>query len=206
MTQEEFSALYKDQCTKVLQSRKILHDGVVDAASDKEKDSVRSSLAGFGLSGEGEKEKLNAEFWALLKRETENAENSLTFDKKTLTSLAETFGMEPFEKVLPGLDEYSPGSAFMARKAALSFNSIALLDDRLVQLLLRQCDALDLATALKNADSAVTEKVMANMSKRAAAMLKEDIEYMGRVRLSEVQKCQEKILTLLANLQNGGAA
>ena len=84
------------------------------------------------------------------------------------------------------------------------FDILLMLDDRSIQKCLREVDSLDLAKALKAADEAIQDKIFRNMSKRAATMLKEDMEYMGPIHLTEVMEKQEKILDIIRHLEKTG--
>ncbi len=84
------------------------------------------------------------------------------------------------------------------------FEEIERLDDRAIQKILREVETQELALALKNAADEVQDKIFRNMSKRAASMLKEDMEYMGPVRLSDVAEAQSKILAILDRLISTG--
>jgi flagellar motor switch protein FliG len=88
----------------------------------------------------------------------------------------------------------------------LKFSNVLLkLDDRAIQKMLSEIDAMDIAMALKDQDGTVKEKIFMNMSKRAAQMLQEDMEYMGQVRIKEVKERQEKILNVIRRLEQIGA-
>ena len=84
------------------------------------------------------------------------------------------------------------------------FNEILRLDDLAVQKVLRKIDMQDLAKALKSTDDRLKNKIFKNMTKRAATMLLEDMEYMGPVRLKDVEECQHKFLSILYHLINIG--
>ena len=84
------------------------------------------------------------------------------------------------------------------------FEDIVLLDDRAIQKVLREVDSNDLAKALKSVDSDAQDKVYRNMSKRAAALLKEDMDYMGPVRLKDVEEAQQKIVNIIRKLEDQG--
>ena len=86
----------------------------------------------------------------------------------------------------------------------LKFDSILLLDDRSIQKVFREIDERSLAMALKAADVEIQDKIFKNMSKRAATMLQEDMEYMGPVRLSDVIAEQEKILDIIRRMEKEG--
>ncbi|MDR0475345.1 MAG: hypothetical protein LBH43_16945 [Treponema sp.] len=80
----------------------------------------------------------------------------------------------------------------------LNFSDIIMkLDNFAVQKVLREVDSCELAQSLKDQDETVKEKIFANMSKRAAKMLKEDLEDMGPVRINVVNETQEKILSII---------
>jgi hypothetical protein len=79
----------------------------------------------------------------------------------------------------------------------LQFDSILNLDDWVIKKMLREADAQTIARALKGEDAPIQNKVFKNMSKRAAEMLKEDMEYMGPIFKHEVNEKQAKILDLL---------
>lgn len=84
------------------------------------------------------------------------------------------------------------------------FEDIVLLDDRSLQLVLREIDSKDLALALKASSNEVAEKIFKNMSKRASEMLREEIEYMGPVRIRDVEEAQQKIVNVIRRLEESG--
>ena len=84
------------------------------------------------------------------------------------------------------------------------FEDVITLDDRSIQKVLRHVDTSDLAKALKAVDPEVQDKVYRNMSKRAAQMLKEDMEYMGPIRLKDVEEAQQKIVNIIRKLEEQG--
>ena len=78
------------------------------------------------------------------------------------------------------------------------------LDDRSLQRVLRDVDMKDVALALKGASEALREKFFKNLSKRAVEMLKEDMEYMGPVRIRDVEEAQQKIVNVIRALEEAG--
>ncbi|MFC5740487.1 flagellar motor switch protein FliG [Dyella tabacisoli] len=84
------------------------------------------------------------------------------------------------------------------------FDDLAELDDRSMQALLRDVPSARLVIALKGAESAVREKIFANMSSRAADMLRDDLEVKGPVRLSEVDAAQKEVLGIARKLSDAG--
>ena len=79
-----------------------------------------------------------------------------------------------------------------------------LLDDRAIQRVLRDVDNNDLAIALKGANDEVQETIFRNLSKRLAAMIKEDMEFMGPVRMKDVEEAQQKIVGVIRKLEDSG--
>ncbi|GHV17169.1 hypothetical protein FACS189493_4300 [Spirochaetia bacterium] len=90
------------------------------------------------------------------------------------------------------------------KKPTFSFKDIVILDDRTIQSVLREVDSQELSKALKSVDAAIQDKIFNNMSKRAAKMLKEDMEYMGPIRLKDVEEAQLKIVLIIKHLKDSG--
>lgn len=84
------------------------------------------------------------------------------------------------------------------------FDNLAEVDDRSIQALLREVSSETLIIALKGADEQVKEKVLKNMSKRAAEMLRDDLEARGPVRVSEVEAAQKEILAIARRMAESG--
>ena len=85
-----------------------------------------------------------------------------------------------------------------------AFEDLTQLDDRAIQKVLREVDQQELATALRGADSLVQDKIFSNMSKRAGTMLKEDIEFMGPVRLADIMQARKNIMDIVRKLEQNG--
>ena len=77
-----------------------------------------------------------------------------------------------------------------------------LLDDRAIQRVLRDVDNNDLAVALKGANEDVQNTIFKNLSKRLSAMIKEDMEFMGPVRMKDVEEAQQKIVGVIRKLED----
>ena len=84
------------------------------------------------------------------------------------------------------------------------FEDIILLDDRSIQKVLREVDSKDLAMALQTASEEASARIYKNMSKRAAEMLREDIVYMGPVRLRDIVETLQKIVAIIRRLEDMG--
>jgi len=90
------------------------------------------------------------------------------------------------------------------RKRMFVFEDILTLDNRSIQRFLREVDNNQLAIALKGATEEVQKVIYSNMSKRLAEMIREDIEYMGPVRLKDVEEAQQKIVNIIRKLEDAG--
>ncbi len=108
------------------------------------------------------------------------------------------------KSILENLEEDDPDLAEEIKKRMFVFEDITLLDDRAVQQVLREVDSKELALALKSVEDRVREKVFNNMSKRAASMLQEDMEFMGPVRLRDVEDAQQRIVNIIRRLEEAG--
>ncbi len=102
------------------------------------------------------------------------------------------------------MEEEEPELAEEIRKRMFVFEDIITLDDRAIQKILREIDSKDLALALKTASEDVASRIYRNMSKRASEMLKEDIDYLGPVRLRDVEETQQRIVAIIRRLEDTG--
>ena len=100
------------------------------------------------------------------------------------------------------LEIEEPELADEIRKKMFVFEDILLLDDRAIQRVLRDVDNGDLATALKGSNEEVQNAIFNNLSKRLAAMIKEDMEFMGPVRMKDVEEAQQKIVNVIRKLED----
>ncbi|MBF3355648.1 flagellar motor switch protein FliG, partial [Leptospira borgpetersenii serovar Hardjo-bovis] len=87
--------------------------------------------------------------------------------------------------IIEALEEEEPELAEEIKKRMFVFEDIVLLDDRAIQKVMREVDNSDLAEALKSVDTEVQEKIFKNMSKRAANLLREDMDFMGPIRIKD---------------------
>src|SRR4051794_14763975 len=106
--------------------------------------------------------------------------------------------------ILEGLEKANPELADDVRNRMFIFEDIITLDDRSVQLVLRQVDAKELAIALKGVDQTVRDKIMQNMSERAAANLAEEINLLGPVKLKTVEEGQAAVVRVIRVLEEAG--
>lgn len=106
--------------------------------------------------------------------------------------------------ILDALEVEDPELAESIKKLMFVFEDLIQLDDRSIQRVLREVENHDLGLALKGASEDVSNKVFANMSKRASEMLSEDIQFMGPVRLRDVQEAQQRIVNIIRRLEDTG--
>lgn len=90
------------------------------------------------------------------------------------------------------------------KKRMFVFEDIVYLDNRSIQRFLREVDNNDLALALKGSSEDVAEVIFSNMSKRLQEMIKEDMQFMGPVRLRDVEEAQQKIVNIIRRLEDAG--
>ncbi len=104
--------------------------------------------------------------------------------------------------IMESLEIEEPELADEIRKKMFVFEDIMLLDDRAIQRVLRDVDNNDLSVALKGANEEVQNTIFKNLSKRLAAMIKEDMEFMGPVRMKDVEEAQQKIVGIIRKLED----
>uniref|UniRef100_A0A7C4CCQ4 Flagellar motor switch protein FliG n=1 Tax=Fervidobacterium thailandense TaxID=1008305 RepID=A0A7C4CCQ4_9BACT len=108
------------------------------------------------------------------------------------------------KNIMERLTYESPELAEEIRRRMFVFEDILKLDDRSVQLVLREVNMQDLAVALKGASEELKQKIFNNMSKRAQQLLKDEIEFMGPVRVKDVEEAQQKIINIIRRLEEAG--
>jgi flagellar motor switch protein FliG len=106
--------------------------------------------------------------------------------------------------IMEKLEETNPELADEIKRLMFVFDDILLIDDRSIQQILREVDQKDLVLALKGAGEEVKGKILKNMSARARAMIQEDMEVMGPVRLKATEEAQQKIVNVIRQLEEMG--
>lgn len=104
--------------------------------------------------------------------------------------------------IMESLEIEEPELADEIRKKMFVFEDILLLDDRAIQRVLREVDNADLELALKSTTEEVQNAIFKNLSKRLAAMIKEDMDFMGPVRMKDVEEAQQKIVGIIRRLED----
>ena len=106
--------------------------------------------------------------------------------------------------IMENLEIEEPELADEIRKKMFVFEDILMLDDLSIQRVLREVENNELAVALKNANEEVQNVIFNNMSSRLSDMIREDMEYMGPVRLKDVEEAQQKIVNVIRKLEDTG--
>ncbi len=106
--------------------------------------------------------------------------------------------------ILDEIENRDPDLAERIRDLMFTFDDLVYLDDRSIQRVLKEVDTRQMALALKGASEEVKQKIFANMSARAAEMLREELEYMGPVRVRDVEEAQRQIANLVRSLEEEG--
>jgi flagellar motor switch protein FliG len=123
---------------------------------------------------------------------------------KAAAEILNFLGAQVEQPAVESIREHDPELAQKILDQMFTFDNLNDLDDRAIQLLLREVQSESLIVALKGTDQALRERVFKNMSSRAAEMLREDLEAKGPVRVSEVEAEQREILKIVRRLADEG--
>jgi flagellar motor switch protein FliG len=123
---------------------------------------------------------------------------------RTVAEILNHSGTAEETSVIEAIKEYDPDLAQKILDEMFVFENLLDLDDRSVQMLLREVQSDSLVIALKGASEPLRDKIFKNMSQRASEMLREDLESRGPVRLSEVESEQKEILKVVRRLADEG--
>lgn len=108
------------------------------------------------------------------------------------------------QKIMNTIEGKNPNLAQEIRKLMFVFEDINLIDDRGIQLLLKEISNDKLVVALKIVSDDIKEKIFKNLSKRAADLLREDLQVLGPIRLSDVEAAQQEIVNIAKKLEEQG--
>ncbi|SKA72687.1 flagellar motor switch protein FliG [Clostridium sp. USBA 49] len=123
---------------------------------------------------------------------------------ETLVDILNQVDRTTEKNITEGLERENAELAEKIKESMFVFEDIITLDDISIQRILREIEAKDLALALKGCSEEVANAIFRNQSKRAAATLKEDMEFLGPVRLIDVEKAQQKIVAIIRRLDEAG--
>ncbi len=133
-----------------------------------------------------------------------NTEMTKTGGPKMVVDLLNRVDRQTERLILEQLEETNAEMAEQIKSMMFVFEDVVGLDDRAIQTILKEVDVKDLATALKGVNREVQDKIYKNMSERAVNMLKEDMEFMGPVKVRVVEEAQQKIVAVLRKLEESG--
>lgn len=129
---------------------------------------------------------------------------TITGGVKTVAEVLNMTDRQTEKSILKYLDDEDPDLSNEIKKLMFVFDDIVLIDDRGIQQILKDVDNKELAMALKTASEDVKGKVFKNMSQRAAEAINEEMEYMGPVRLRQVEEAQQRIVAVIRKLEESG--
>ena len=108
------------------------------------------------------------------------------------------------KSILESLEQESPELVEQIRRLMFVFDDLLKLDDKSIQALLKEVDNAQWALALKGASEELKSKILGNLSQRAASMLQEEMQYLGPVRVSDVEAAQQQIVDTVRRLEDAG--
>lgn len=123
---------------------------------------------------------------------------------KCLAGILNRLNVSITKDILIKLEERDPDTSYQVKRLMFIFDEIINISDKDIQKILREVDRKDLALSLKIADERLKEKIFKNMSERAADLLKEELQYMGMVKLKEVEDAQARIIDIIKALEEAG--
>ncbi len=123
---------------------------------------------------------------------------------KSAAGILNMVGQTVEKSVLSSLSQRDPELSSEIKNLMFVFEDILLLDDRSIQRVLKDIDMKDLSLALKAGSEEVKNKILNNVSERASALIKEEMDYMGPVKLRDVEKAQQKIVDIVRKLDEEG--
>ncbi len=107
--------------------------------------------------------------------------------------------------IVETLEEQNPELADEIRRMMFLFEDIIILDDRSIQQVLREVDTKELGVALKGVSAEVQDCIFRNMSERAATNIREELEFMGPVRVKQIEEAQQKVVAVIRRLEEDGS-
>ncbi len=125
--------------------------------------------------------------------------------KRVAARLMGSMDRETETMILTSMEEIDPDMANEIRELRFTFEDISKIEDEGIRLILRDVTTEDLLVALKTASDELKLKIFTNMSDRAANMLAEDLELLGPTKISEVERAQQKIVSICKHLEESGA-
>ncbi|OQX92268.1 MAG: flagellar motor switch protein FliG [candidate division Zixibacteria bacterium 4484_95] len=129
---------------------------------------------------------------------------SLSGGTKMVAEILNLMDSSTEKAIMESIENENPELAAEIKNLMFIFEDILLLDDRSIQRVLKEVETKELAIALKAASEEIKTKIFSNVSERVAEMIREEIEFMGPMRLSDVEAAQQKIVETVRRLQDEG--
>jgi len=129
---------------------------------------------------------------------------SVSGGAKTIAEILNLIETAAEKNILQAIEAENPDLASEIKNMMFVFDDLILLDDRGIQRLLKEVETKDLAISLKAASEEVKNKIFANVSERVAVLVKEEMEFMGPMRLSDVEAAQQRIVETVRRLEEEG--
>ncbi len=123
---------------------------------------------------------------------------------KSLAQILNRSSVSLSKELLEKISEKDEDVAFEIKRLMFMFDDLIQIQDKDLQKILREVDKKDLVLSLKIADEKLKSKIFSNMSERAATLLKEELQYMGMVKLKEVESAQANIIDVIKRLEEDG--
>ncbi|PKK84501.1 MAG: flagellar motor switch protein FliG [candidate division Zixibacteria bacterium HGW-Zixibacteria-1] len=129
---------------------------------------------------------------------------SVSGGAKTMAEILNLIESSAEKNILQSIEADDSDLASEIKNMMFVFDDLVLLDDRSIQRLLKEVETKDLSIALKAASEEVRSKIYSNVSERVAVMIKEEMEFMGPMRLSDVEAAQQRIVEAIRHLEEEG--
>lgn len=123
---------------------------------------------------------------------------------KSVATILNRTNVSLSKELIEKIEEKDPNVALEIKRLMFLFDDIVKIQDKDIQKILREVDRKDLGLSLKIADDQLRDKIFANMSERAADILKEELQYMGMVKLKEVEAAQGRVIDIVKSLEESG--
>ncbi len=123
---------------------------------------------------------------------------------KCLAAILNRTNVTTVKEILDKLENVDAETTYEVKRLMFIFDEIININDKDIQKIMREIDRKDLALALKISDEKLKAKIFKNMSERAADLLKEELQYMGMVKLKEVESAQSRIIDVIKSLEEQG--
>ncbi len=133
-----------------------------------------------------------------------NVKSSSVGGVKTAANILNVLDSTMESEIIEGVKDIDSDLAETIEELMFVFDNLIEVDDRGIQSLLKEVSSDDLVLALKGADEAIKEKIFKNMSKRAADILRDDLESKGPVRLADVEVAQKSIVAVARRMADAG--